>query len=189
MPNQLVKQITVPMEVDGVMQNVTFDICDEGARQMISDLGTTLHWVGVTTTALTDGSTTGTITVNGESVTVEAGAVAQYDGDEYVWNGTAWQLLGGSSSGLGALAFKNSAEATYTPAGSVSISEAADTTDTVNGITAVGTLPSFSYDSSNEQLTFNAGALPTQGSAKTFVTASGARTASFSGTQATITVS
>lgn len=86
---------------------------------------------------------------------------------------------------LGTLAAKNSASASYTPAGSVSVTQGTDTTTTVNSITNVGTLPSFSY--ANEKLTFNAGSLPTKGSDTTVVTASGTRTASFLGTAATIT--
>ena len=106
-------------------------------------------------------------------------------GIEYVWNGSAWQELGHGN--WGSLAFKNSASTTYTPAGSISVTEGADTTTTVNSITNVGTLPSFSV--SGETLIFSAGTLPTKSSDTTVVTASGARTAAFSGTEATITVS
>lgn len=87
---------------------------------------------------------------------------------------------------LGDLSEKNSAEGTYTPAGAVSISEGADTTTTVASVKTAGTLPSFSIE--EETLVFSAGALPTTEN-KTVVTASGMRTASFSGTEATITVS
>lgn len=187
MPNQIATQITVPVEVQGVIQNITFDIADAEVRERISELGKALYWVGVTTTVLTDGGTDNPINVGGNSVTVQAGAVAQYNAEEYAFDGTIWQKLG--EGNLGSLAYKNSASGSYTPAGSVSISEAADSTDTVNGIASVGTLPSFSYDSSTQALTFNAGSLPTQSAAKTFVTASGTRTASFSGTPDTITVS
>lgn len=187
MPNAQISTLTVPVEVQGVIQDVTFDIKDATARQMIADLGSALYWIGVTTTALTDGSTTNPITVGGESVTADVGGVAQYNAVEFVWNGTSWQQFG--MGNFGALAFKNSAEGSYTPAGTVSITEGADTTDSVYSITDVGTLPTFSYDSATEALSFSAGTLPTKGSAQTVVTASGARTATFSGTAATITVS
>ena len=59
----------------------------------------------------------------------------------------------------------------------------------VVNFTNVGTLPSFSYDSTNEALTFAPGTLPTADSAKSVVTASGAVSAAFVGTAATITVS
>lgn len=185
MPNSVISSLTVPVNVGGTITNTTFDFKDAYARERISELGSALYWMGVTTTALSDGSETNPITIGGESVEANVGGMAQYDSIEYVWNGSAWQEIGRAN--FGSLAFKNSAEGTYTPAGSVTVSEAADTTDTVTGVTAVGTLPSFSV--SSETLTFDAGTLPTAGSEKTFVTASGARTASFSGTAATITVS
>lgn len=185
MPNAVISSLTVPVNVSGTITNVTYDIKDAEARQRISELGKALYWMGVTTTELTDGATTNPITINSEEVLAKAGGVAQYDGEEFAFDGSAWQKLG--EGNLGSLAYKNSAEGSYTPAGSVSVSEAADSTDTITGVTAVGTLPDFSV--SGEVLTFNAGTLPTAGSEKTFVTASGARTATFSGTAATITVS
>ena len=185
MPNALISSLTVPVNVGGTITNVTYDIKDADARARIAELGKALYWMGVTTTALTDGATTNPITINDESVTASAGGVAQYDSEEFAFDGSVWQKLG--EGNLGALAYKNSAEASYTPAGSVAITEGADTTDTVTGIASVGTLPVFTV--SGETLTFDAGSLPTQGSEKTFVIASGARTASFSGTEATITVS
>lgn len=185
MPNAVISSLTVPVNVSGTITNVTYDIKDAEARERISELGKALYWMGVTTTALTDGATTNPITIGGESVTASAGGVAQYDAEEYAFDGTTWQKLG--EGNLGSLAYQNSASATYTPAGGVTITDGADTTDTVTGITAVGSLPEFSI--SGETLTFSAGSLPTAGSEKTFVTASGARTASFSGTEATITVS
>ena len=187
MPNQLMKQITVPVEVDGVIQNVTYDVADAAARARIAELGQALYWIGVTTTALTDGDTTNPITVGGESVTAEVGGIASYSGTEFAWNGSAWQML--APGNLGTLAYQNSASGSYTPAGSVNVTAGTDTTGSVTGITNVGSLPSFSYDSTNEALTFSAGTLPTADSAKTFVTASGTPTAAFVGTADTITVS
>lgn len=189
--NALISSITVPVNVSGTVTNVTYDIKDAYARERLSELSSALYWIGVTTTELSDGDTTHTtITVNGDTVTPGVGGVAQYTNAsshaiEFVWNGTAWQELG--EGNLGSLAFKNSASGSYTPAGSVSVTEAEDTTTTVNSITAVGTLPVFTV--SGETLIFDAGTLPTKGDNTTVVTASGARTASFSGTEATITVS
>lgn len=187
MPNALISQLTVPVLVNGEIQNVTYDIKDAEARARIAQLGQALYWIGVTTTALTDGDTTNPITVNSEQVTANAGAVAQYNGTEFVWSGSAWQLLGHGN--LGTLAFQNSASGSYTPAGTVNITAGTDTTGSVTGITNVGSLPSFSYDSTNEALSFSAGTLPTADTAKTFVTASGTPTAAFVGTADTITVS
>lgn len=55
------------------------------------------HWIGVTTTELTDGATTNPITVNGASVTAVAGDITQYGDMEFIWSGSAWQAFGGAS--------------------------------------------------------------------------------------------
>lgn len=185
MPNMEITKITVPVEVEGVIQNVTYDIKDAGARQLIADLGNALYWVGVTTTALTDGDTTNPITVNGESVTAKIGAIAQYSGEEFAWNGSAWQSLG--KNNFGALAFKNSVEATYTPQGTVNVAQGESSTTAISGMSSVGSLPAFDYDASNETLIFNAGTLPVMAQSVNAVTNIGSVTASFTGTQSTIT--
>lgn len=185
MPNPTyMSKITLPVNINGKIQNVEFTIKDAEARQMITDLGNALYWIGVTTTALSEGATTNPITVGGESVTAKIGGLASYDGMEYAWNGSAWQGMGPSN--LGALAYKSSASGSYTPAGSVAIEKGTDSTDTVTGVTANGTTPYFTQ--SGETVTFNPGSMPTLGSEKTFVTQRGNDSASFSGTGATITV-
>lgn len=49
---------------------------------------------GVTTTELTDGSTTNPIIIDGNEVEAQTGDFVAYDGKEFVWNGEAWQELG-----------------------------------------------------------------------------------------------
>ena len=188
MANALISQIVIPE--DGV--NTTFDIKDAAARQMISDLGNALYWIGVTTTELVDDVTTSAvITVGGGSVTAKVGGMAQYNGEEFVYNGTKWQSIG--KNNFGSLAFKNSASGNFTPQGTVSqptVSVTGGTTGKVNSITAVGTLPSMTV--SGEILTFNPGTLPTKGSDQTVVTATGTITVSqptFSGTSGSVSVS
>ena len=187
MPAYLSK-LTLPVNVGGTIENVEYTIKDAEARQMIEDLGHVLYWVGVTTTALTDGATTNPIQVNGESVEVDLGGMASYGGSEFVWNGSAWQEFG--KNNFGALAFKSSASGDYTPAGSVTVTEAADTTASVKPFVSAGSIPDATWSVSGETATFafDAGALPTAGTAVDVVTQSGARTATFSGTAATITV-
>lgn len=65
-----------------------------------ADLGLSgaMKFLGTSTTAVSDGSTTKTITVNGSSVTVEAGNVVLYNGAEYVWDGAKWEELGHEGS-------------------------------------------------------------------------------------------
>ena len=188
MPATYLSKLTLPVNVAGTVQNQEFTIKDAEARQLIEDLGHALYWIGVTTDALTDGATTNPITVNGESVTAKLGGMASYGGSEFVWNGSAWQELG--KNNFGALAFKSSASGDYTPAGQVNVSQAADTTASVTPFGTAGSLPDAYFTVSGETATFNwdAGALPTAGTAVDVVTAAGAVTAAFAGTAATITV-
>ena len=89
----------------------TYDLKDQGARDLIDDLSGYTAFLGVTTTPLTDGATTNPITINSESVTAVAGNIATYGSAEFIFNGTAWQEFG-DLSGLGDLAFKDSASGT-----------------------------------------------------------------------------
>lgn len=168
-----------------------YDIKDATARAQITALSNYVAFLGVTTTALTDGASTSPIVIGGENVTPVTGNVVTYGSKEFIYNGTKWQEFG-DLTGLGDLAFKSSAQALYTPAGSVSQPTTTVTTSstTVNSITDVGTLPSFTV--SGETLNISPGTLPTKGSNTTVVQSiTGATTTkpTFSGTQTTITVS
>ena len=186
--NPLISQITIPVDVEGTITNVTYDIKDAEARQMIEDIGHAIYWLGVTTTEITDGSETATVSIGGESKTATLGAMVSYDGSEFVWNGSAWQELG--KNNFGDLAFKSSASASYTPAGSVTVTpaQADDTTASITPFGTAGTAPSMTV--SGEVLTFNPGSVATAGTPVDVVTASGAvtATAAFVGTGTTITV-
>lgn len=189
MPNSVLSSFTLP-------SGTTYDLKDAYARERIEALSKYTEFLGVTTTALTDGSTTNPITINSESVTAKKGDIVSYQSAEFVWNGTAWQEFGDLGA-LGDLAYVDSAEGSYTPAGSVaapaiSVATAGSTT-TVNSITDVGTLPSWGCTVSGETLTFtwSQGSLPQKGSDTTVKTGDASYTASapaFTGTQATITV-
>lgn len=181
-------KLTLPVKVNGTVQNVEYTIKDAEARELIEALGHAVYWIGVTTTALTDGSTTNPIQVNGESVTATIGGMASYSGSEFVWNGTAWQELG--KNNFGALAFKSSASGSYTPAGTVNVSQGADTKSNVTPFGTAGELPEAYFTVSGEAATFSfdAGSLPTAGDPVSVVTASGSVSATFAGTAATITV-
>ena len=147
-------------------------------------------WIGITTTALTDGATTNPITINGQSVTAVAGNITSYDEQEYIFNGTVWQEFGDLSD-LGTLAYKDSASGSYTPQGSVAAPDitVAPTTDTIKPVTDVGSMPTFTV--SGETLIIGAGAVPTLGADKTFMTGASATASApaFSGAQGTVTVS
>ena len=74
---------------------------------------------GETTTPLTDGATTTSIVINGVTVTAAKGMLVVYGGKEFVFDGTKWIEMGDLSL-IGDLGWKDSASATYTPAGTVS---------------------------------------------------------------------
>lgn len=107
-----ISKITLP-------SGTTYDIKDQGARDLIDALESYSSYLGVTTTALTDGATTNPITIGGQSITAKAGSIVNYGSKEFIFNGTAWQEFGDLSA-LGALAYKDSASGSFTPAGTVS---------------------------------------------------------------------
>lgn len=198
----------------------TYNIKDANARERIEALESFTTYLGVTTTALTDGATTNPITINGQNVTAQSGNIVLYGNQEFIFDGTHWNQFGDLSS-LGSLAYKNTASGSYTPSGTVSqptfngdtmnstgsftpagsvkltnsntkvavsVAESgavtytpdgtvaaptisvktAGTTTTVNSITAVGTLPT--YTVSGEVLTLTQGTLPTKGKNQTVKT-------------------
>ncbi len=166
-----------------------YDIKDAQARADIQALENKKVWLGITTTALTDGATTNPIVIDGEDVTAESGDWCAYGQKEFVFNGTAWQELGDLSD-LGDLAHKDSASGTYTPQGTIGAQNVTITPQTasVEGMDSVGTLPSLTV--SGETLIWNAGTLPTKASAVSVMTGASASVdqAVFTGTQATIEV-
>lgn len=96
---------------------------------------------------------------------------------------TAIDELSAELGSLGDLAAADTASDTYTPAGTVTITS---TTSSIEGVATVGTLPTFTYDSTTKNLTYTDGTLPTKATAVSAMTGA---TASFTGTEATITVS
>lgn len=98
---------------------------DDYARELIADLtgsvGGVMHYVGTTTTALTDGATTSPIQVDAKAYTPAAGDVVSYNNREFAWSDTASKWFEfGSTGALKALAFKDTASGTVTPTGTVS---------------------------------------------------------------------
>lgn len=84
----------------------TYDIKDAVARAAIEALNGTSAYLGVTTTPLSDNSTTTPIVVDGVSVVPANGNLAVYGSAEFIWTGEKWAQFG-DLSGLKALAYKS----------------------------------------------------------------------------------
>jgi len=244
MPNSVISSITLP-------SGTTYDLKDAAARSAIENLQSlatgAMYYVGISSTAITDGGTQKP-TIDSVEKTMgadDAGAVAIYGEKEYVWNGSKWQEFGSTGS-LKALAFKDNASGTYTPAGSVSATfsgssltstgnftpsgsiavnaasgsgtsytpegsvaaptigvASAGSTASITPFGTAGTLPSLSMTVSNGNLaiSFSQGTLPTAGTAVTVKTGDASYFATapeftgtekklaFTGTQGSVSVS
>ena len=103
------KTITMPdapgngiltIQADGVSKG-TFS-ANQSTNETINitalDLGLSqaMKYIGKTTTALSDGATTKTITIDSKDITVESGNVVidASDSKEYIWNGSKWEEFG-----------------------------------------------------------------------------------------------
>ena len=64
----------------------------------ISVIDKAIIWQGVTTTEITDGSSTNPVVIDGESYTAKSGDMVTYDSTEFVFNGTVWQEFGAAST-------------------------------------------------------------------------------------------
>ena len=104
----LISKITLP-------SGTSYYLKDAEARRKIAALGAPTHFLGQTTTALTDGSTANPITIGGQSVTAEGGDIVVYSNGEgalqgltkeFIFDGSEWLELGDLSH-LGTLAYKN----------------------------------------------------------------------------------
>ena len=117
-----------------------YQVKDLGARSLIADLQAYSDYLGVTTTALTDGSTTNPVTIAGESVTAVKGNIVNYGSKEFIWSGSLWQEFGDLSA-LGDLAYEDTAAVTGTAAAQTFTGTEATISSTLSGGTAqtVGT--------------------------------------------------
>lgn len=101
--------------------NTTYDIKDATAREQIAEIISSItggiHYRGVTTTEIEDGSTTSSITINGETVTAVSGDLVIYEDMEFIFDGTEWHEFGSTGS-LKSLAFKDTATGTINAADS-----------------------------------------------------------------------
>lgn len=132
MPNPLISQL----KVNGTL----YDIKDADSRERLDAIEAAIAggvvYVGATTTALTDGATTNPITITGKEnpYTAEAGDLVSYGNKEFLFDGTAWHEIG-DLTGLGDLAWVDTATGSFTPAGTVS-----QPTFSGDSMTSTGTL-------------------------------------------------
>lgn len=99
----------------------TYDLKDAYARDLIKELHNFTEYLGCTTTNLiSDVTTDPDVEIAGETVTAKQGdIVTKLPGhEEFIYNGTVWQQFG-DLSGLGLLAYKNSASGSFVPNGSI----------------------------------------------------------------------
>lgn len=196
-----ISQITLP-------SGSTYQIKDAQARQDIEtltgSLSGALHFLGVTTSDIADGSETNPIAIDSKNVTAVAGDIAIKGDKEFVFSeiDNKWHEFGDLGS-LGALAFKSSATGSFTPAGSVSqptftgtkktgltVSPAASGNATY---TPAGTVsqPTFTGTAGTASATYTpAGSVTVKaGNSSNYTPAGTVTQPTFSGTAATIAVS
>lgn len=106
-----ISKITLP-------SGTTYDLKDATARAAIAG-GTS--FLGITTTALTDGASTSPIVIGGENVNAVNGGIAIYSNKEFIYadSDNKWHEIGDTTN-LGDLAYKDTASGSFTPAGTVS---------------------------------------------------------------------
>lgn len=156
MPRSYVSKVKLPGDT------TIYYIKDEEARDLIAQLGDFTAYLGITTTPLTDGSTTNPITIDGDSVTAVAGNIVSYNdttgslytAKDFIFNGTIWQEFANPTK-LGKFAYVSQGTATFTPSvsktGTVSVNNktlatteipATFGTTAVTGATAIKTVSS-----------------------------------------------
>ena len=89
---------------------------------------------GVTTTPISNGSTTNPVTINGQSVDAYKGMVVFYNSKEFVWAGTSWVELGDESSfALKTITISTGSTGYLTGGGDLSLNRTIDISTTAKG--------------------------------------------------------
>lgn len=99
-----------------------FNIKDAAAREYISKIRDAItggvHFLGVTTTEISDGSFVSPITIGEKKVTQSWGDIVFYHSKEFIWDGGKWVEFG-DLRGLKSFAYKDSASGNYIPEGQI----------------------------------------------------------------------
>lgn len=108
-------------------------------EEAVAGLTGAMHLIGTTTTELTDGDTTASVTIDGQTVTPQAGDVVLYSGKEFVWDGSSWELLGDEGSYALKTSTTQVGSASGWNAGSATILTKTDVS--IPNVTSAGTAP------------------------------------------------
>lgn len=143
-----ISQITLP-------SGSVYDLKDAYARSAIEAIvgGDAVVFVGVSSTQLTDGGSQSP-TVDGQTLVPATGQLFFYGTEEFIWGpDSKWHALGSLDS-LGALAYKDSATASYKPKGTVSQPTFTGSSSSVTITTADSTTGNYTPKGSVSQPTF-----------------------------------
>lgn len=102
-------------------------------KNNLGGLSGAMHFKGITTTALDDGTTTADVTIGSNSYTPSAGDVVLYGDSEFVWTGSAWERLGRDSS----FKVQQDAVTTATTADGTTTTFVSSVTQDANGVITV----------------------------------------------------
>lgn len=134
-------------------------IKDKEARDEIDKLSAYTQFLGVTTTAIVDGTASAVVAIGGKDVTAKRGDIVIYNkvfnagtlqektvAQEFIYDGEAWSLFGDLSAAanwLGDLAYNDTASADYTPEGSVNVVLNPTNATVIAQVTDAGTVPTY----------------------------------------------
>ena len=156
-----ISKITLP-------SGTTYNLKDAQARTDIAEIREAIAggviFLGVTTTALTDGSSTNPITIGGNSVTAVNGNIAIYSSEEFIFSSSdnKWHRLGPAGE-FKALAYKDTASASYTPAGTVSKPTFTGSSSNVTITSTTSSNGNYTPAGSVSQPTFSGGSMESSG--------------------------
>ena len=182
MPNPLISQVTLP-------NGTTYDIKDGWSRDQIAAIYKLIeggvNFIGVVADApahqISDGDTTNPITVKDgastKSVTATSSDIVIQGTKEFIFDGTAWREFG-DITGLGDLAFADTASGPFTPAGTVSKPTFTGSQSTVTITAADNTSGNYQPKGTVSKPTFTGTKVKISGT----VTPTGSVSGSFSGT-------
>lgn len=152
-----ISQITLP-------SGSVYDLKDAYARSAIEAIvgGDAVVFVGVSSTPLTDGGSQSP-TVDGQTLVPAAGQLFFYGTEEFIWGPDGkWHALGSLDS-LGALAYKDSATASYKPKGTVSQPTFTGSSSNVTITTSDSATGNYTPKGTISQPTFTGNAMVVQG--------------------------